>query len=210
MRRWLFGIVTLLLTIAIGAAVVMTPGGATAQVAPLTPPLPGQPPPDAPPPPPPPSDPPSDEPAPAPAPEPAPAPSYPPLPADSGQGRRIVYSVSEQRVWLVEANEQPSASWLVSGRRGIPKPGTYHVFSRSRWSSASGGRVRMEYMVRFVKTKRLAIGFHAIPVDRNGRPIQSEDELGQPRSRGCVRQRHADAEHLWNWAPDGTTVNVTR
>ena len=98
----------------------------------------------------------------------------------------------------------------MSGRRGIPKPGTYQVFSRSRWSSANGGRVRMEFMVRFVKTKGLAIGFHSIPVDRRGRPIQSEDELGQPRSKGCVRQRRADAEHLWNWAPDGTVVRVTR
>ena len=195
MRRWLLGIATLLLVIAIGAATSMS-SGATAQV---VPPPPGQPPPDQPPP--------NEQ--PPPAAEPA-RPSYPPLPEGSGQGRRIVYSVEQQRVWLVEADEQVSASWLVSGRRGIPKPGTYHVFSRSRWSSASGGRVRMEFMVRFVKTRGLAIGFHSIPVDRRGRPIQSEDELGQPRSRGCVRQKRADAEHLWNWAPNGTTVNVTR
>ena len=152
-------------------------------------------------------------PSPAPAPEPPqtqpqPEPQYPPLPADSGSGKRIVYSVEAQRLWLVEADERVSGSWLVSGRKGIPKPGTYAVYSRSRWSSA--GPVRMEFMMRFVKTKRQAIGFHAIPVDRRGRPIQSEDELGQPRSRGCVRQKRSDAEHLWNWAPDGTTVRVTR
>jgi lipoprotein-anchoring transpeptidase ErfK/SrfK len=149
-------------------------------------------------------------PAPAPEPEPAPAPQFPPLPEDSGSGRRVVYSVGQQRVWLVEADEVVSASWLVSGRRGIPNPGTYSIYSRSRWSSASGGRVRMEFMLRFVKTKGLPIGFHSIPVDRRGRQIQSEDELGQPRSKGCVRQRRADAEHLWNWAPDGTVVRVTR
>lgn len=69
----------------------------------------------------------------------------------------------------------------------------------------------MAFMMRFVRPKgrSLAIGFHAIPVDRRGRPIQSEDELGQPRSKGCVRQARADAEHLWHWAPDGTTVRVT-
>ena len=65
--------------------------------------------------------------------------------------------------------------------------------------------------MRFVRPKGrgLAIGFHSIPVDRRGRMIQSEDELGQPKSKGCVRQRRADAEHLWNWAPDGTAVRVT-
>ena len=194
MRRWLLGIATLLLVMAIGAATSMS-SGATAQV---LPPPPGQPPPSEPPP--------EEPPPPA---EPV-RPAYPPLPEGSGQGRRVVYSVEQQRVWLVESDEQVSASWLVSGRRGIPKPGTYQIFSRSRWSSANGGRVRMEFMLRFVKTRGLAIGFHSIPVDRRGRPIQSEDELGQPRSRGCVRQKRADAEHLWNWAPNGTTVNVTR
>ena len=198
MKRWLLALAILLLTLSLGAATVMSPG-ANAQVAP--PPPPGEP-----------SPPPPSEPAPPPEeqPQPAPAPEYPPLPEGSGSGRRVVYSVSQQRVWLVEADENVSASWLVSGRRGIPKPGTYSVFSRSRWSSANGGRVRMEFMIRFVRTRGLAIGFHSIPVDRRGRPIQSEEELGQPRSKGCVRQRRADAEHLWNWAPEGTAVTVTR
>src|SRR5687768_14117153 len=142
-----------------------------------------------------------------PDPEPDPRPSYPPLPEASGSGRRIVYAVSEQRVWIVEADETVSGSWLVSGKKGTPRPGTYSIYSRSRW--ARSGNARMEFMLRFVRTRGLPIGFHAIPVDRNGRPVQSEEELGQPRSRGCVRQRRADAEHLWNWAPNGTTVRVT-
>ena len=133
--------------------------------------------------------------------------TYPPLPADSGEGRRIVYSRSEQRVWIVESDGSVGGSWLVSGRKETPRPGTYSIYSRSRW--ASSVRVRMEFMLRFVRTSGKAIGFHAIPVDRHGRPIQSESELGQPRSHGCVRQARADAEHLWNWAPDGTVVRVT-
>ena len=142
-------------------------------------------------------------------PSPDPEPSHPPLPEDSGSGRRIVYAVSQQRVWIVEADESVSGSWLVSGKEGTPEPGTYSIYSRSRWASSEGGRARMEFMLRFVRTRGLPIGFHSIPVDRNGRPLQSEEELGQPRSKGCVRQRRADAEHLWNWAPDGTTVRVT-
>ena len=139
-----------------------------------------------------------------------PEPEHPPLPEDSGSGRRIVYSVSQQRVWIVEADERVSGSWLVSGKAGTPDPGTYSIYSRSRWARAEGGGTRMEFMLRFVRTRGLPIGFHAIPVDRNGRPVQSDEELGQPRSKGCVRQRRADAEHLWHWAPDGTAVRVTR
>jgi len=148
------------------------------------------------------------QPAPPPPDQPAPpaASAFPPLPDGSGGGRRVVYSNSQQRMWLVEDGERTESSYLVSGRRGDPPPGTYQVFSRSR--HASSGPVRMEYMVRFARTTGLDIGFHAIPVGRNG-PIQSESELGQYRSRGCVRQSVGDAARLWDWAPLGTTVVVT-
>lgn len=146
--------------------------------------------------------------SPPPVPPPPPAPVYPGLPAGSGAGRRIVYSNSQQRIWLVEGNESIAASWLVSGRRGVPRPGAYGVFSKSRYSSAHGGRVRMEFMVRFARGRRLAIGFHSIPVGRRG-PLQTEAQLGTFRSAGCVRQLRANAETLWNWAPIGTRVVVT-
>ena len=75
------------------------------------------------------------------------------------------------------------------------------------WSRS--GSSRLQYMVRFAHGRRLRIGFHAIPINRRGRPIQSESQLGTPLSNGCVRQRVTDAEHLWNWAPIGTAVRVT-
>ena len=143
---------------------------------------------------------------PAPPPPPPPPPSYPGLPNGSGDGRRVVYSNSMQRVWLVEADESVVGSWLVSGRKGMPKSGVYNVYSKSRWSRS--GAVRMEYMTRFARGRRLSIGFHSIPFGRRG-PIQSEAELGQYRSHGCVRQRVADALTLWNFAPIGTKVVVT-
>ncbi len=130
----------------------------------------------------------------------------PPVPAGSGSGRRIVYSVSRQRVWLVEADGQLRTTYLVSGRAGMPHAGTYAVYSKSRF--ASSGSLRMQFMIRFARGRSLAIGFHSIPVRPNGRPLQSEAELGQYRSHGCVRQRPSDAAYLWDWAPMGTTVVV--
>lgn len=121
----------------------------------------------------------------------------------------MVYSVSHQRVWLVEGDGSIATSYLVSGRRGMPRSGTYKVFSKSRFARAAKGGVTMEYMTRFARGRRLAIGFHSIPVDRRRRPLQSESELGQFRSAGCVRQRMSDAITLWNFAPVGTKVVVT-
>lgn len=115
--------------------------------------------------------------------------------------------MSQQRVWLVEADGRVDRSYLVSGKAGEPSPGSYEVFSRSR--HARRDNVTMEYMVRFVDLPVYDIGFHAIPVNRNGRPIQSESELGQYRSKGCVRQSVADAAYLWEFAPVGTPVEVT-
>jgi hypothetical protein len=134
------------------------------------------------------------------------APAGEPVPPNSGFGRRVVYSNSMQRVWLVEENGFASHSWLVSGRRGVPTPGTYHVFSQSRMSSA--GSLRLPYMTRFAHGTSLAIGFHGIPLRSDGSPIQSDAELGQFRSHGCVRMRQDAAPILYSWAPVGTTVVV--
>ena len=146
--------------------------------------------------------------APVPAPVPAPeAPSIPPLPEGSGDGRRIVYSVSRQRVWLVEEGNREVDGWQVSGHVGFPPAGTYQVFSKSRTSTA--GSLKLEYMVRFFRASSgKAVGFHSIPT-RNGVPIQSEEQLGSFTSAGCVRQQLDDAATLWAFAPEGTTVVVT-
>ena len=134
----------------------------------------------------------------------------PPLPPDSGTGRRVVYCNSCQRVWLVEGNEIVVRSYQVSGRSGVPSAGTYRVFSKSRHSTDASGRLRLDYMTRFAHGQTLAIGFHGIPIDmRTGQPVQSNEDLGEYRSAGCVRQAHEDAAFLWDWAPVGTTVVVT-
>jgi hypothetical protein len=145
-------------------------------------------------------------PPPPPPPPTRPAPPRPTGPAGSGTGKRIVYCVGCQRVWLVESDDTVSRTHLVSGRAGVPRKGTYSVFSKS--TKAYSGRVTMANMVRFARGRSLAIGFHAIPRDRRGRPIQSERELGSYRSHGCVRQSDADSAALWNFAPIGTKVVV--
>ncbi len=141
--------------------------------------------------------------------EPAP-PAFPEAPFDSGSGRRLIYSVEQQRVWWVDEHEVVVNSYLVSGRANTPRPGTYQVFSKSRHTTSLNGASRMEFMVRFTWGNSAAIGFHSIPVDRRGRPLQSEAELGQYRSAGCIRQRYADAAGLYDFAHVGTTVVVVK
>lgn len=199
------GRVFLIAFLAVLCAVFLAMGAglALAQTPPSDPIPPSPSPPPEPPPSPPPERPPQQE-----QPPPPPPPEYPALPADSGSGRRIVYSQSQMRLWLVEADETVSGSWKVHGRRGWPRAGTYSVFSKSRY--ARYRNLRWEYMTRFAKGRRRNMGFHSIPTIR-GRPIQSESQLGTGRqSGGCVRMAYANAVRLWDWAPVGTQVVVKR
>jgi lipoprotein-anchoring transpeptidase ErfK/SrfK len=138
-------------------------------------------------------------------------PSIAPLPRDSGMGRRIVYAVGSQRVWLVDNDDTIVDTYLVSGRANTPRPGTYKVFSKSMkaWSKTPG--VSMRYMVRFMRARSgLAIGFHDIPRSSSGRLIQAYQDLGTPQSAGCIRQPEEKAAVLWDFAAVGTTVVVLR
>ena len=127
-----------------------------------------------------------------------------------GSARHVIFDRTAQRVWLVEADGSLYDTYPVSGRATWPRPGSYEVFSKSRWSSSPKTAVTMEHMVRFVKGTAglLDVGFHSIPRTYANHPIQSVDELGQPRSAGCVRQDDAKAVQLYRWAPIGTPVVV--
>jgi len=132
------------------------------------------------------------------------------LPADSGAGRRVVFSESRQRVWLVEDDGTISHTHLASGSVSDNlDPGTYQVYSRSEDAVGIDDSGTMKYFVRFTQGDTgAAIGFHDIPIDE-GRRVQTFDQLGTPQSHGCIRQKRSDAIATWDFAPLGTTVVVT-
>ena len=134
----------------------------------------------------------------------------PPLPANSGEGRRLVYSRAGQRVWAVDAKGRVIRSWLVSGSKyGNELPGTHTVYSKSEVTTAWNGKAYLHKMVRWLKTERGNIGFHSIPIHvADGTVYQTEAELGQRLSGGCQRQAPLDAAFVWDFATIGTKVVV--
>lgn len=130
------------------------------------------------------------------------------LPAGTGSGKRVVFSMSRQRVWLIGASGTPTSTYLVSGSlTNNLKPGRYDVYSRSRWAVGIDDSGVMEYFVRFARGERAPIGFHSIPT-KNGKALQKEWQLGTPQSHGCIRARLPDAKRLYDFAPAGTDVVV--
>lgn len=134
----------------------------------------------------------------------------PPLPENSGSGKRVVYERNSQRVWAVAEDGHVIRSWLVTGSQYNNEwPGTYHIYSRSEQSTAWNGRAILPYMIRWRQTEIGHIGFHGIPVHvSDGSPYQTEAELGTRLSGGCQRQANPDARFLWAFAPVGTKVVV--
>ncbi len=130
------------------------------------------------------------------------------LPDRSGTGRRAVFSISRQRVWIVSADDQVRRTYPVSGSvYDNLKPGRYDVFSRSERARGIDDSGTMRWFVRFAEGANAAIGFHNIPVHR-GERVQTRAQLGTPLSHGCIRQAEPDAKAMWSFARVGTTVVV--
>jgi hypothetical protein len=127
-------------------------------------------------------------------------------PWNSGSGRRIVYCNSCQRAWHVNADGD-WYTFAVSGKVGVPAPGVYHVIRRL--NPGGSGSLILPYFVGFAYGSTTDIGFHGIPLRPDGSPIESDAELGQFRSHGCVRESQADAVRTWNFGSVGTPVIVT-
>lgn len=131
------------------------------------------------------------------------------LPRQSGTGKRVVFSQSEQRVWLVDPDGSVNRTYKVSGSvHDNLSAGTYAVESHTRHATAYDYASHMEYFVRFTSGKNAPIGFHDIPVSNAGSLLQTKTQLGTPLSSGCIRQARPDAVRLWDFAPVGTKVVV--
>ena len=133
------------------------------------------------------------------------------LPADSGSGKRIVYDISAQRVWLVDRDDSVERTYLVSGGKDpdLLDPGHYNVSSMSRDAVSYNHKETMQYMVRFASGAHAPIGFHDIPAKPDGTLVQTRAELGTPLSSGCIRQWVRDAQALYAFAAVDTPVEVT-
>ena len=137
-------------------------------------------------------------------------PDAPPLPPNSGSGRRLVFERAGQRIWAVGEDDLVIRSWLVSGSKyNNETPGSHAVYSRSDVSTAWNGKAFLYKMVRWLKTDIGAIGFHALPIRRSDNtPYQTDAELGTRLSGGCQRQANLDADFTWDFAQIGTPVIV--
>ncbi|OXY95680.1 hypothetical protein [Streptomyces diastatochromogenes] len=128
-------------------------------------------------------------------------PSGPPaLPEESGTGRRIVYSLGEKRVWLVDATGKAGRTFTVWPGTVSPQPGRYSITLRTQSLKGSDG-VEIEHVMYFTKVSGVNVAFSnaldgASPPPSNGQKL------------GGIRMHKQDGAALWAFGDQGTRVTV--
>ncbi|MFJ9813955.1 hypothetical protein ACIRU3_01545 [Streptomyces sp. NPDC101151] len=124
------------------------------------------------------------------------------LPSGSGTGERVVYSVDDDRVWLVDERSRVQRSFGVRPGTVDPPVGTFWVTSRSNAVTGTDG-LPIEHVVRFTSVDGVVIGFSAAVSSG------SATTTGAVQTGG-IRERREDGDAMWKFATIGVPVVVIR
>lgn len=125
------------------------------------------------------------------------------VPDASGTGRRIVYSLSQKTVWLVDASDAARRTFAVWPGTVSPDPGTYTVGTRAEGPLTGSDGVKIEHIVYFSAKSGVNIAF-SNAVDGSSPPPAANT------ATGGVRMRTADGSALWTFGTAGTKVAVVK
>ncbi|MGW0731008.1 hypothetical protein [Streptomyces sp. NPDC002851] len=122
------------------------------------------------------------------------------IPAGSGSGKRVVYALGDNRVWLIGANGKTKRTFKVMPSTVDPKPGRYSVSTRSGSVTGSDG-VPIEHVVRFTSVDGVTIGFSAAADGATPKPDPTQ-------KTGGIRETREDGLAMWEFATVGMKVVV--
>lgn len=123
-----------------------------------------------------------------------------PLPPHSGIGKRVVYSISAKRVWLVDDGSKVLRTYPVVAGTVAPSKGLHHVFYRRATGRGGDGKM-VEHTVLFATTGAANVGFSAA-IDG------SLPKIDPAKPSAAIRASRADTAALWQFATGGSAINV--
>lgn len=133
------------------------------------------------------------------------------LPLPVVEGKRIVVSISEQRVYVYE---QGALKWEWLASTGIASsptaPGVFQIQSHEPNAYAANWNL---YMPNFMGVYRpvpgvdFMNGFHGFPT-RDGYNLLWTQNLGGPVTYGCILLSNENIALLYDWAEDGVVVEI--
>jgi hypothetical protein len=140
------------------------------------------------------------------------------LPMDPVPSKRIIVDLESQTLTAYE-NGQQVFHWLISS--GISQdptsPGVYQILSHNDVAlgssynlcsdSGCGQWTMYWFMGVYEVTPGLMNGFHGAVLLPNGAYLGGGN-VGAPYTYGCIMSENSNAEQLYNWAQDGTVVEI--
>lgn len=133
------------------------------------------------------------------------------LPLPAVEDKRVVISLSKQKMWAYE-NDETKWEWPVStGIRSSPTaPGIFQVQSHEPNAYAASWNLWMPNFVGIYRPSPVSVvmnGFHGFPT-RNGSTLLWTDDLGHPVTYGCILIDSKNAAQLYQWAEAGVVVEI--
>lgn len=130
-------------------------------------------------------------------------PVAPAVPAASGSGRRVVYSLGQKRVWLVDASDKATRTFGVWPGTVSPAAGSYSVTQRTPGPMTGSDGVKIEHIVYFATAPGANVAF-SNAVDGSSPPPATGVQTGG------IRMHTADGAAVWSFGTAGTKVTVVK
>jgi lipoprotein-anchoring transpeptidase ErfK/SrfK len=131
------------------------------------------------------------------------------LPLPIVPGKRIVISISQQRMWTYENGSLRSEEVISTGiDRSPTHPGIFQVQTHEQLAYASVWDLYMPHFLGIYEGwPGFMNGIHGLPTLSNGTRMWA-NSLGRPASYGCIILTLQAAEDLFGWAENGVIVEI--
>jgi LysM repeat protein len=131
------------------------------------------------------------------------------LPLQVVPGKRIVISISQQRMWVYENGNLLSENIISTGMDRSPtQPGIFQVQTHDLSAYASIWDLTMPHWLGIYEAwPGFMNGIHGLPTLSNGQRLWAGN-LGRPASYGCIILDLPAAERLYHWAEAGVVVEI--
>ncbi|MBK9123187.1 MAG: L,D-transpeptidase family protein [Chloroflexi bacterium] len=133
------------------------------------------------------------------------------MPFEPVPGKRIIVSLSQQRVWVYENG---AVKWEWPASTGISSsptwPGIYQIISHVPNAYAGNWNLWMPNFMGVyqpIPGADFTNGFHGFPT-RGGGQILWENSLGTRVTYGCILLSNTNIQQLYEWAEDGVVVEI--
>lgn len=123
--------------------------------------------------------------------------------------KKAIVSLSEQRLYAYQGDQNVYTFVVSTGRGGGTLTGNYSILDKTPNAYSAVWGFWMPYWmgIYYVGNGTLENGFHSLPVLASGEQIWG-DALGTPVSYGCVVLGPTDAKLFYEWAEIGMPVIV--